>query len=77
MCLLPKTAPTLLGGRSSATVSTRPGIKALADTENKEVSLLGMSVVSETLRGSCEGDLGGLGLAGKSEHPDPQTLLCP
>lgn len=57
-------APAFLDGWSSATFSLVPGIHALVEAEDIEVSLLGTSVVPENLRGSSEG-----GLAVQSGHP--------
>lgn len=75
ICLPPKHRdPAFLDGWSSATFSTAPGINALVEAEDIEVSLLGMFVDSENFRGSSEGGLGGLGLAVQSGHPHSQSL---
>lgn len=75
ICLPPKDRdPAFLDGWSSATFSTVPGINALVEAEDTEVSLLRMFVDSENFRGSSEGGLGGLGLAVQSGHPHSQSL---
>lgn len=50
-----------------------PGIDALVEAEDIEVSLLGM----ENLRGSSEGGLEGLGLAAPSSHPHSRASRVP
>lgn len=69
--------PTLVDGWSSATFSIVHGTNALVEAGDIEVSLLGMFVVSESLRESSEGGLEGLAVAAQSRYLYPKSLLCP